>query len=74
MATASCPMCGTPVDWVTATTAARILGVSPPRIRQLIDAGRLPGSVKYKPPGNVPALWKVPLNAVAALIEARRES
>lgn len=70
----ACPICGQGVDWLTAPAAARLLDVSPQRVRQFIDDGRLPGAVKYRPGGGLSPLWKIPVTSVIALIEARRSS
>lgn len=72
--TATCVLCGSDVDWVTAKRAASILGVSDRRVLQFIRAGRLPGSVKYITPGYGISVWKIPLVAVAALLESRKNS
>lgn len=68
-----CPTCGSEVDWVTAATAAKLLGVSDSRVRQLIAADRLPGAVKFVPTGGLPPLWKIPVASVAALARVRRD-
>jgi hypothetical protein len=68
---AHCPMCGGEVDWVNSATAARILGVGESRVRELLRQHRFPGAVLYKPPTRDSAFWKIPLAAVAALLEAR---
>lgn len=67
----NCPICAGPVDWVTAASAAKLLGVSPARVRQFIHQGRLPGTVKFRPGGGIAPLWKIPVTSVAALIKAR---
>jgi len=69
-----CPTCGGEVDWVTAATAAKLLGVSDSRVRQLIHADRLPGTVKFVPTGGLPPLWKIPIASVAALAQIRRDN
>lgn len=69
----SCPLCGGEVDWVTVQSAARLLRVTPGRIRQLLLEGRFPGAVKYHPGAGIAALWKIPVPAVVALIEFRKE-
>lgn len=71
---AACPVCGHDVDWVTANTAAQLLGVTPGRIRQFILAGRLPGAVKYQPPGGINAFWKIPAASVINLVNLRRDT
>lgn len=67
----ACPICGNDVDWITASAAADLLGVTPGRVRQFIAQGRLPGAVKYHPPAGIPTLWKIPIQSVIGLLEAR---
>lgn len=69
----ACPICGNDVDWITASAAAQLLGVSPGRIRQFIARGRLPGAVKYRPGGGIPPLWKIPIASIVALKQARQD-
>lgn len=71
---AACPVCTHEVGWVTAGTAAAILKVTPARIRQLIDKGRLPGAVKFRPAGGLAAFWKIPEGSVIALHRIREET
>jgi hypothetical protein len=68
---AFCEHCGAETDWVTVAVAARLLSVNERRVRELIEYGRLPGSVKHKPPGGTPAFWRVPLESVAMLLKER---
>ena len=70
----ACPICGGDVDWLTASAAADLLGVTPARIRQFIAKGRLPGAVKFRPGGGIAPLWKIPVQSVIALLEARRNA
>jgi MarR-like DNA-binding transcriptional regulator SgrR of sgrS sRNA len=70
---AFCPTCGAPVDWVTATRAARILGVSERHVRSLLKDQRFPGAVKYDPQDGTGAFWKIPVASVAARIQMRHE-
>lgn len=71
---AFCFVCGSSVDWVTAKRAAGIIGVSDRRVRELIAEGRLPGTVKHAIPGYGIAVWKIPLESVAALLKLREHA
>lgn len=66
-----CPLCGSDIDWITSGMAARLLNVSPGRIRQYISEGAFPNAVKFKPMAGIPELWKLPIKDVLALKEAR---
>lgn len=66
-----CPLCKSPVDWVTLKAASQLLGVSEVRVRQFIAAGRLPNATKVAPGEGINSLWRVPIADVIALKEAR---
>ncbi len=66
-----CPLCQSPVDWVTVKAAAQLLGVSTIRIKQFIAAGRLPNATKAAPTDGVHSMWRIPIADVLALKEAR---
>jgi len=68
---AYCPACGSDVDWITVSRAARALGVSERRVRQLVEAGRFPGAHKYDPPYGEPAFWQIPVPSLQAFLESR---
>ena len=70
----ACPVCGHDVDWVTVSAAAQLLEVTPARVRQFIEKGRLPGAVKYRPAGGIAPLWKIPIPSVIGLVNARRDA
>lgn len=59
-------------DYFTAHEAARILGVSPARVRQMLRAGELEGERGPERTEGVPGPWRVPAGAVQAYREGRR--
>ena len=58
-------------DHYTAHEAARLLGISPARVRQMLRAGELEGERGPELPEWVPGPWRVPAGAVSAYGEAR---
>jgi len=58
-------------DYYTAHEAARLLGFSPARVRQMLRAGELEGERGPELPEGVPGPWRVPAGAVSAYGEAR---
>ena len=58
-------------DYYTAHEAARLLGTSPARVRQMLRAGELQGERGPKRMEGVPGPWRVPAGAVSAYREAR---
>jgi hypothetical protein len=58
-------------DYYTAHEAARLLGISPARVRQMLRAGELEGERGPELPEGVPGPWRVPAGAVSAYGEAR---
>jgi hypothetical protein len=58
-------------DYYTAHEAARLLGLSPARVRQMLRAGELEGERGPELPEGVPGPWRVPAGAVSAYGEAR---
>ena len=58
-------------DYYTAHEAARLLGISPARVRQMLRAGELEGERGPELPEGVPGPWRVPSGAVSAYGEAR---
>jgi excisionase family DNA binding protein len=58
-------------DYYTAHEAARLLGISPARVRQMLRAGELEGVRGPELPEGVPGPWRVPAGAVSAYGEAR---
>src|SRR5215211_2110328 len=58
-------------DYYTAHEAARLLGISPARVRQMLRAGELEGERGPELPEGVPGPWRVPASAVSAYVEAR---
>ena len=66
-----CSHCGQAVDWLETTRVSKILDVSARSVVRLIAEGRLPGAVKYKPPGREPAFWKIPVSTVINFMRAR---
>ena len=58
-------------DHYTAHEAARLLGISPARVRQMLRAGELEGERGPELPEGVPGPWRVPAGAVSAYGEAR---
>jgi len=70
---ATCDRCGQPIDWITASRAASVLGVTEGRVRKLLADGRLPGATKSPDSaGGKPGSWQVPLTSLAALIDSRQ--
>ena len=57
-------------DYYTAHEAARLLGISPARVRQMLRAGELEGERGPELPEGVPGPWRVPAGAVSAYGEA----
>jgi predicted transcriptional regulator len=58
-------------DYYTVHEAARLLGLSPARVRQMLRAGELEGERGPELPEGVPGPWRVPAGAVSAYGEAR---
>jgi hypothetical protein len=58
-------------DYYTAHEAARLLGISPARVRQMLRSGELEGERGPALPEGVPGPWRVPAGAVSAYGEAR---
>ena len=58
-------------DYYTAHEAARLLGMSPARVRQMLRTGELQGERGPELPEGVPGPWRVPAGAVSAYGEAR---
>jgi len=58
-------------DYHTAHEAARLLGISPARVRQMLRAGELEGERGPELPEGVPGPWRVPSGAVSAYGQAR---
>src|SRR5215210_6014011 len=58
-------------DYYTAHEAARMLGISPARVRQMLRAGELQGERGPERMEGVPGPWRVPAGAVSAYREAR---
>jgi hypothetical protein len=59
-------------DYYTAHEAARILGISPARVRQMLRAGELEGERGPSRVEGAPGPWLVPASAVRAYQEGRR--
>ena len=57
-------------DYYTAHEVARLLGISPARVRQMLRAGELEGERGPALPEGVPGPWRVPAGAVSAYREA----
>ena len=57
-------------DYYTAHEAARLLGLSPARVRQMLRAGELEGERGPMLMEGVPGPWRVPAGAVSAYREA----
>jgi hypothetical protein len=64
-------MCQGAVNWTSSSQAAKLFNVTPARIRQLIDAGRLPGTIYYRASGIAP-FHKIPLDSLALLLAERQ--
>src|ERR687889_2551770 len=58
-------------DYYSAHEAARLLGISPARVRQMLRAGELQGERGPERMEGVPGPWRVPAGAVSAYREAR---
>jgi hypothetical protein len=58
-------------DYYTAPEAARLLGISPARVRQMLRAGELEGERGPELPEGVAGPWRVPAGAVRAYGKAR---
>jgi len=58
-------------DYYTAHEAARLLGLSPARVRQMLRAGELEGERGPERMEGVPGPWRIPSSAVSAYREAR---
>ena len=58
-------------DYYTAHEAARLLGISPARVRQMLRAGELQGERGPELPEGVPGPWRIPAGAVSSYGEAR---
>ena len=50
---------------VSATTAARLLGLSPETVRRMCRNGRIPGAVQ---PSGREGHWKIPLESIEDLL------
>ena len=59
-------------DYYTAHEAARVLGISPARVRQMLRAGELEGERGPKLVEGAPGPWLVPASAVRAYQEGRK--
>lgn len=59
-------------DYYTAHEAARVLGISPARVRQMLRAGELRGERGPKRIEGAPGPWLVPASAVRAYLESRQ--
>jgi excisionase family DNA binding protein len=58
-------------DYYSAHEAARLLGISPARVRQMLRAGELEGERGPERMKGVPGPWRIPADAVSAYREAR---
>src|SRR5215208_5608253 len=59
-------------DYYSAHEAARLLGLSPARVRQMLRAGELEGERGPERMEGVPGPWRIPAAAVSAYMEARQ--
>jgi hypothetical protein len=59
-------------DYFTAHEAARVLGISPARVRQMLRAGKLEGERGPKLVEGAPGPWLVPASAVRAYQESKK--
>ena len=59
-------------DFYSAHEAARLLGLSPARVRQMLRAGELEGERGPERMEGVPGPWRIPAGAVSAYMEARQ--
>lgn len=60
-------------DYYTAHETARILGISPARVRQMLRAGKLEGERGPESVEGVPGPWRIPASAVRAYQEGRED-
>jgi hypothetical protein len=58
-------------DYYTAHETARVLGISPARVRQMLRAGELEGERGPEHVEGAPGPWRVPASAVRAYQESR---
>lgn len=61
-------------DYYSAHEAARLLGISPARVRQMLRAGELEGERGPERMEGVPGPWRIPAGAVSAYKEGREAS
>jgi hypothetical protein len=59
-------------DYYTAHETARVLGISPARVRQMLRAGALEGERGPERVKGAPGPWRVPASAVRAFQEGQR--
>ena len=59
-------------DYYSAHDAARLLGISPARVRQMLRAGELEGERGPERMEGVPGPWRIPAGAVSAYKQARQ--
>ena len=59
-------------DYYSAHEAARVLGISPARVRQMLRAGELQGERGPERMEGVPGPWRIPASALSACREARQ--
>jgi excisionase family DNA binding protein len=59
-------------DYYTTHEAARLLGLSPARVRQMLRAGELEGERGPMLMEGVPGPWRIPAGALSAYREARQ--
>jgi excisionase family DNA binding protein len=59
-------------DYYSAHEAARLLGLSPARVRQMLRAGELEGERGPERMEGVPGPWRIPAAAVSAYMEAHQ--
>src|SRR5215211_5805566 len=59
-------------DYYSAHEAARLLGISPARVRQMLRAGELEGERGPERMEGVPGPWRIPSGAVSAYKQARQ--
>jgi Helix-turn-helix domain len=59
-------------DYYTAHETARVLGISPARVRQMLRAGELEGERGPEYVEGAPGPWRVPASAVRAFQEGQR--
>jgi hypothetical protein len=68
---ARCIYCDQEVDWVTVEQATQPLGVKEAQVRNLCNAGRLPGAYKVPAVPGRPTYWRIPLSAISAYKRAK---